>query len=251
MVGETHKPLGISVFTITVNSAKINNNYSCKMVREVRCMIKNRTLFIAFLVLAAFISGVIVGKMDWTDASQLEYVHMDFESDTSKEKCFLCGANEHSIAYSVWKPNNIGILNLNTFDVHYVEINRYDDKGELVTTPSGVLAIDGMTSGNGRVICDLNSDNGYASITITGVEYSIDAAVVESKLCQDCLDNMNVKIRYGGTPAEYVVVNYKDRTIHPLVTSTVGFGMGDYLIDCQFKENGEIRLLAAFLPCGY
>lgn len=62
---------------------------------------------------------------------------------------------------------------------------------------------------------------------------------------------MNTKIRYSGTPAEYAVVNYEDRTIHPLVTSTVSFGMGDYLIDCQFEENGEIRLLAAFLPIRY
>ena len=62
---------------------------------------------------------------------------------------------------------------------------------------------------------------------------------------------MNTKIRYSGTPAEYVVVNYEVRTVHPLVTSKVSFGMGDYLIDCRFEENGEIRLLAAFLPIRY
>ena len=120
-----------------------------------------------------------------------------------------------------------------------------------MTTPAGVFAIDGMTSGNGRVNSNLNYDNGYATIEISGVEYSIDAEIVESKLCQDCLDSMNVKIRHGGTPAEYAVVNYEDRTIHPLVTNTVSFGSGDYLIDCQFKENGEIRLLVAFLPSRY
>ena len=221
------------------------------MVREVRIMKKNRTLFIVILVLVAFISGVIVGKMDWNAVSRSEYVHVDFESAITAEACFLCGEHKGSLGPSTWKPNNIGILNLNTFDILYVEINRYDDKGNLVTTPAGVFAIDGMTSGNGRVNSNLNYDNGYATIEISGVEYSIDAEIVESKLCQDCLDSMNVKIRYGGTPAEYAVVNYEDRTIHPLVTSTVSFGSGDYLIDCQFKENGEIRLLAAFLPSRY
>ena len=214
-------------------------------------MKNSRTLVVVILVLAAFISGVIVGKMDWNSVSRSEYVHVDFESSVTEEACFLCGDHNGSLGASTWKPNNIGILNLNTFDILYVDINRYDDNGELVTSPAGVFAIDGMTSGNGRVNSNLNADNGYASISISGVEYSIAEEVVESKLCQNCLDSMNVKIRYGGAPAEYAVVNYEDQTIHPLVTSTVSFGSGDYLIDCQFKENGEIRLLAAFLPCRY
>lgn len=221
------------------------------MVREVWIMKKNRTLFVDILVLVAFISGVIVGKMDWNAVSRSEYVHVDFESAITAEACFLCGEHKGSIGPSTWKPNNIGIVNLNTFDIHYVEINRYDDNGDLVITPAGVLAIDGMTSGNGRVNSNLNYDNGYATIVITGVEYSIDAAVAESKLCQKCLDSMNVKIRHGGTPAEYAVVNYADRTIHPLVTSIVSFGSGDFLIDCQFKDHGEIRLLVAYLPFRY
>ncbi len=214
-------------------------------------MKKNRTLFIVILMLVAFVSGMVVGRIDWNSASRSEYVHVDFDSSITKEACFICGEHEGSLGPSTWKPNNIGILNLNTFDIHYVEINCYDDKGELVTTPAGVFAIDGMTTGNGQVICNLNADNGYARISISGVEYSIDTALVESKLCKNCLDSMNTKIRYSGTPAEYAVVNYEERTIHPLVTSTVSFGMGDYLIDCQFKENGEIRLLAAFLPIRY
>ena len=214
-------------------------------------MKKNRTLFVAILVLVAFISGVIIGKMDWNAAIRSEYVHVDFESLITAEECFLCGGYKGSLGPSKWKPNNIGILNLNTFDILYVEINRYDDNGELVTSPAGVFAIDGMTSGNGRVNSNLNADNGYASISISGVEYNIAEEVVESKLCQNCLDSMNVKIRYGGAPTEYAVVNYEDRTIYPLVTSTVSFGAGDYLIDCQFKEKGEIRLLAAYLPSRY
>lgn len=221
------------------------------MVREVWIMKKNRTLFIVILVLVAFISGVIVGKMDWNAVSRSEYVHVDFESAITAEACFLCGEHKGSIGPSTWKPNNIGILNLNTFDILYVEINRYDDKRDLVNTPAGVFAIDGMTSGNGRVNSNLNYDNGYATIEISGVEYSIDAEIVESKLCQDCLDIMNVKIRYGGTPAEFAVVNYQDRTIYPLVPGTISFCAGDYLIDCQFKDHGEIRLLVAYLPFRY
>lgn len=214
-------------------------------------MKKNRTLFAVGLVLVAFISGLIVGKMDWNVVSRSEYGHVDFQSAITEETCFLCGGYKDTLLHSTWSPNNIGIVNLNTFDILYVEINRYDDNGDLVTTPAGIFAIDGMTSGNGRVNSNLNYDNGYATIVITGVEYSIDAAVTESKLCQKCLDSMNVKIRYGGTPAEYAVVNYADRTIHPLVTSTVSFGSGDFLIDCQFKDHGEIRLLVAYLPFRY
>lgn len=79
-------------------------------------MKKNRTLFAVVLVLVAFISGLIVGSMDWNAVSRSGYVHVNFESATTEEACFLCGEHKGTIGPSMWKPNNIGILNLNTFD---------------------------------------------------------------------------------------------------------------------------------------
>lgn len=210
-----------------------------------------RKVLAVLLAMLLFVAGFVVGRVDWSMIGQTAYLHKDYVSAITKNECFLCGDQPGSIGPGNWKPNNIGILDLNTFEIHYVEINRYEDGGKLATTASGVFSMGGMTTTSGNVKSALDSDNGYSHITITGVQYEVDREVVESHLCQDCLDEMNTKIRYSGAPAEFAVVNYQERTIRPLVPQTISFGLGDFLIDCQFKDHGEIRLLAAYLPFRY
>ena len=203
------------------------------------------------LAVVLFLAGFAVGRIDWSMICNKTYLHKDYVSAITKDACFLCGDQSGTIGLETWKPNNIGILDLNTFEIHYVVINRYEDGGKLATTASGVFSMGGMTTTSGNVKTALDSDNGYAHITITGVQYEVDREVVESRLCQDCLDVLNTKIRHSGAPAEFAVVNYLERTICPLVPGTISFGFGDFLIDCQFKDHGEIRLLAAYLPFRY
>ena len=40
-------------------------------------------------------------------------------------------------ATAYWGEDNVGLINLNNFDLLYLGINRYGDGGELVQEPTG------------------------------------------------------------------------------------------------------------------
>lgn len=175
-----------------------------------------------------------------------EYNHVDYVSTITQEECFVC--SEKNKLH--WGEDNVGIVNMNNFDLLYLEINRYGDHGELIEEPAGV-----MFSGS---LMDLEAesyahayvfpDNAYASIQITGVQYSIDRDSVQSNLCQTCLDSINSLWFTDQPPAEYAIVSYEDHTIQPLLNAHPWFSAGNYGVDCEFKENKAIDLLIHYCP---
>ena len=210
---------------------------------------KKRTVLITLgLVLAAFVAGLLVGKVDLGKIAPDTYKHTDITSTVPKDECFLCGEGETCLGHSSLRPNNLGILDLNTFEVHYIEINRYENGGVLSTASTGVLAVSGMDAETGYVKCWLDADRGYCHVDITDVKYELEADSIQQRLCQDCIEVLNTDLRWGGNPTGFAVVNYKDRTIQPLVSNAPAFGMGDYLVECQFRDSGDVRLLIALLP---
>ena len=65
------------------------------------------------------------------------YEHTPFVSSIEQEDCLLCSEQTNSSMSSYWDEDNVGIVNLNTFDVLRIEINRYDDKGDLMICGTG------------------------------------------------------------------------------------------------------------------
>lgn len=106
----------------------------------------------------------------------------------------------------------------------------------------------GMETATGRVHTYAHPDSGYANVSISGVEYNIDRDSVQSHLCQSCLDFINSECFGDNPPAELTVVNYMEKTIRPMITCTTEFGIGNYYVDCDFKEDGEIDFLIFFCP---
>lgn len=175
------------------------------------------------------------------------YEHTDFLSDLPQEKCFLCGDVSDFSVSTYWGEDNVGILNLNTFELLYLEINRYDDQRQLVEEPAGYVRWDGLQGVNSQTY----PDNGYAHVRITGAQYAIDRAVIQSRLCQSCLDTVNGLWFCGNAPAEFAVISFADRTIRPLLKSYPWFSAGDYGVACEFKEDGTIDLLIHHCPNRY
>ena len=60
------------------------------------------------------------------------YEHKDFVSDLPQEDCYLCGNGSDPLTSLFWGEDNVGIINLNTFELLRIEINRYDDHGQLI-----------------------------------------------------------------------------------------------------------------------
>lgn len=180
-----------------------------------------------------------------------EYIHIDYISEQSQEECFLCGTINDSIIASYWGEDNVGIINLNTFELLRLEINRYDDYGQLIGKAAGYMQSSGMSDDGSYVHAWTYPDNGYASVQISNVEYAIDADVIQNHLCQTCLDTINDIYFSGNPPAEYAIVSFEDRTIRPLIECYTWFSTGEYGINCEFKENGDIDLLIHYCASRY
>ena len=184
------------------------------------------------------------------EAKTTEYSHDDFVSQIRQEDCHLCGEDADPIISYRMDEDNVGILNLNTFDLLYVEINRYSDDRQLIESTAGYMQTSGMPGDNNAYTFTF-PDNGYAQVHIKDVEYSINRNNIQKSLCQNCLDAINNLHFSDHAPAEYAVISFSDHTIRPLMKNTPWFAAGNFGVDCEFKENGEIDLLVHYCPVRY
>ncbi len=180
-----------------------------------------------------------------------EYEHIDYVSNITQEECFVCG--DSSAASCYWDEANVGIVNLNTFELLYLGINRYDDYGELIEETAGVMLSNGLIDNEAETYVHAYSfpDNAYAQVQFFGVKYAIDRGSVQNHLCQTCLDSINNLWFTDQPPAEFAIVSFEDRTIQALLNSHPWFSAGNYGIDCEFKSDGAIDLLIHYCPRRY
>ena len=205
-----------------------------------------------FLILCCLSLLLLSACSDSDSGEKKEYEHTPYVSTISKEDCFICG--EHlcdthfsPLFFACSGENNVGIVNLNTFDIMRIEINRYDEQGYLIEKKAGYMSSGGMKNVHSMT----DPDRGYSHIQIQGEKQPIDADVIQSHLCQDCLDSIN-EMHFGEfAPEQYAIVHYANKTIRPLIQNTPWFMDGDFGIDCEFKENGNIDLLIHYSPVRY
>lgn len=209
-------------------------------------MMKLLCTIIALLVLLTACSGNTQPTSELT-----EYVHIPYVSTITPAECFMCGEQEESIAKAYWGEDNVGVLNLNTFEFIRLEINRYDDSRRLIEEAAGFLQRQSMKCGESYAYASIHSDRGYARIQIQGQRQPIDAAAIQRRLCQTCLDTINDMYFGDNPPEEYAIINFSDRTIHPLIRHTMFFTSENYGIDCEFKASGDIDLLIFYCPPRY
>lgn len=182
------------------------------------------------------------------DKGLQEYKHIDYISSITSKDCFVCGENG-----LYWGEDNVGIINLNTFEMLYIPINRYGDNGELIEEPAGVMMSGGLMDQETGTYVHANvfPDNAYACVDLTGVRYAVDRDSVQSHLCQSCLDSINSMWFTTQPPAEFAIVSFEKNTIQPLLNAHTWFTAGNYGIDCEFKEDGAIDLLIHYAPFRY
>ena len=199
--------------------------------------------------LAMFVAVLIVARLQGSQIpTEAEYEHIDYISSITSETCFVCSENGPD-----WGEDNIGIIDLNTFKLLYVPINRYGDHRELIEEPAGVMQTSSLIDQETEryVHAFIFPDNAYACVDLSGVQYAINRELIQSKLCQDCLDSINSLWFTTQPPAEYAVISFADKTIQPLLNAHPWFASGNYGIDCEFKDNGEIDLLIHYAPNRY
>ena len=178
------------------------------------------------------------------EQSYEDYDHIDYVSTITQEECYICGNNSDFAGFPYWGEDNVGIVNLNTFELLYLPINRYDDHGILIEEPAGYMTSGGMSNEETEsyVHAFCFPDNGYADLQFSGVQYAIDRDSVQRHLCQTCLDYINDFMLDEQLAAEYALVNFNDRRIRPLLKGHRWFAVGNYGIDCEFEDDGDIKL---------
>ena len=176
-----------------------------------------------------------------SQAAAPEYEHTPYSSALPQEDCFLCGGQGQ-----YWGEDNVGIINLNSFEFVRLEINRYNGK-QLIEKPAGYMQSGGLTGEDSYVHSMADPDRGYAHVQITGTQKPIEPAAIQSQLCQGCLDVVNDACIWGA-PSEYGVVSFADHVIRPLAKEIPWFTFGNYGIECDYKDNGEINLLVVYCP---
>ena len=206
--------------------------------------------------LAMLITLIIIANVSAAREQKQEkkpYEHVDFVSAVTQEDCFLCGNGSEFPVSSYWGEDNVGIINLNTFEVLRLEINRYGDHGELIEEMAGYMQTSSLIDNENESYAHAYTfpDNGYANVNLTGVQYAINRDTIQGHLCQSCLYSINELCFGEDPPAEYGILGFQDRTIRPLITCTTGFGMGNYHVDCSFEDNGKIDLLIFYCPPRY
>lgn len=136
---------------------------------------------IAMLIALIIIANVSVAREQKREKKP--YEHVDFVSAITQEDCFICGKHSDPLTAAYWQQDNVAILDLNTFELLRLEINRYGDHGELITTEAGYMQSCGMDTETGHIHSYVHPDRGYANVDISGVAYSIDRDSVQSNLC--------------------------------------------------------------------
>ena len=211
-----------------------------------RCILSAISGALAMLVAIIIASNISAVR----EQNPKEYEHIDFISTITQEDCFMCGTDSEFPVSSYWGEDNVGIINLNTFEVLRLEINRYGDHGELIEEAAGYMQTSSLIDNENESYAHAYTfpDNGYANVNLTGVQYAINRDTIQGHLCQSCLDSINELCFGEDPPAEYGILSFEDRTIRPLITCTTGFGMGNYHVDCGFEDNGKIDLLIFYCP---
>ena len=181
--------------------------------------------------------------------TKADYKQIKLTSAISEQDCFICGNKRDPLMAHYWREDNIGILNLNTFEVMYIAINKYDIYGEQIKEPTGVLESSSKKCGEVILHAMTNPDRGYSHIEIPNVTWEIKQKNVQRKLCQNCLNQIKDACIWG-KPAEYAVVSFKEKQIHPIVDSNSWLVFGIYSVSVE-KRNEGINLKIDYCPVRY
>lgn len=179
------------------------------------------------------------------------YEHINFTSSIEKEDCYLCGYRpDHEIG-SYLGQDNVGLINVNTFDVLLVEINRYDRNGQLIEEATGTMQMGICAIGDTTVSTMTDVDRGYSHVTFQPSNNGIDADAIGSFLCQDCLDDFSSFYFKDDAAPAIAIINFATREIRPLVSNCPWFTFDNYLVDCTFEDTGKINLRIIYRPVRY
>lgn len=182
------------------------------------------------------------------EAKEKTYEHVQFSSTIEKENCALCG--EHPDVHWTWYmgQDNVALVDVNTFDYSYIEINRYNPDGSQITETAGYMKMSGGEIGKHKISGMVDPDRGMARLNGTLSSDPIDASAIESFLCQECLDEFASHYFEHDTVYSLAVFNFAEKTLRPMVESCPWYAADNYSVDCHYEDDGKIDITIYYCP---
>lgn len=171
-----------------------------------------------------------------------------FTSQIQKEDCYLCSDSEDSPIAEFREHANVGIINVNTFEVMELEINRYDRNGNQIMEATGAMHMCNRTLGEIQVTGMVDPDCSFASVNFDPSGETIDEEKIGQYLCQGCLDEFASSCYGGESIPPIAVVSFEHRYLAPLNDRSAWFFRKDYLVTVNFDEDGSIGIVAVYNP---
>lgn len=175
--------------------------------------------------------------------------HVQFTSSIEKTDCHLCGKRTDTPLSEYLGQRNLGIIDLNTFEVEPAPIFEYSIlTGELVEEACGAMKFHYPVLDGTRMTIMTDSDRGYAQISVDKFNSKIDPDKISAFLCQTCLDTLGAGYFVADDPPALAVVDFSRREISPLIVCRPWYLHGEYMVDCDFEDDGGINLLFVYCP---
>ena len=184
---------------------------------------------------------------------------MSLTSNIDSADCFLCGNMESNPLSLYYNQENVGLLNLNTFDIIPISINRYDDYGNLIQTPANTLSTSHFNYTEAGLSSSItpNSDRGYATGTLTFLtEEAQNLKKATEHLCSKCLDNITEQTQSKDSYS-IGIIDFHTLEVHLLKEQSSSFSFGDYYISYHTKQSDdkeaqmEMEFLVFYCPERY
>lgn len=194
-----------------------------------------------FFIIVIIIFVISIGIRIQYRASGEKEKELKWSSDTSPKDCKLCGNKEGTQISRYESQDNLGIISINTFELSYIEINRYDESGGLIEEAvTGIGTFGNGTSEDGFTsVVTVNANRGYASGNIhMNQDKAMDMEKVSTNLCMDCLEH--IFNTAWGEPYGVGVINFKTGELMLFAKSLRGFMLGDFYVLCEPRaEDGS------------
>lgn len=181
-------------------------------------------------------------QSDGTQAkkSQLPVEMIRYESETQEADCQLCGNGTGTLLPAYWGEDNVGIIDLNTFELAHIEINPYDDNKKPQKKIQGGSSFRTLSTGEeGMFVWGSEETNrGYYSGKVQmKSSKGLDLEKTSKFLCTNCL---NIVLNQSDDDTCYIgMVNFKTREIRLLESHITAFIFDNFYVSSEYYEDAE------------
>ena len=215
---------------------------------------------VSFLFL---LTGFLLGCFYCTTLENVHDVPHDYAGDYAnyasliqKDDCYLCSDNPSSNVLPHLGEENIGLINLNTFECYPFEVNRYSENKELIEKLERYGYSNGHR-GDGETETTysytVNSHRGYLYADLYFNEHSdLQLKKMQNFLCSVCLENVMESYWSHERHWDMALIDFKDGKITPLSEHITGTNLNEFQIQMQyFPDADKMHIFAFYCPVRY